>query len=84
MSYGEFDEFSQPNAWKTKGDRYTDGVKITHDTHSTHTCGACFRYVPNAMDAQTKPGVCETPFDGKYTKLPGEGAECQHFEQVTH
>ncbi|WP_150109508.1 hypothetical protein [Syntrophobacter fumaroxidans] len=84
VSYGEFGEFSQPNAWKTKGDNFTEGGETTHQTQLTHTCGACFRYVPNAMDAQTKPGVCETPFDGIFTKLPEDGTECQHFEQVTH
>lgn len=83
---GGFGGLFETYAWKTKGDKYTEQCKTTLKTLQTPnkpSCGFCVNFTPNAMDAQTKPGVCETPFDGIFTKLPEDGTECQHFEQVT-
>lgn len=47
-------------------------------------CDNCVNFSPNTMGPRNKPGTCESPHDGLFTKLPTDGAGCPAFERVIH
>lgn len=47
-------------------------------------CSKCINFTPSHTNPQTGHGTCETPYDGKFAKLPDDGQDCQHFEQITN
>ncbi len=86
---GELWEFSIATDEKTKG-KNNSGIfagrpnttPITPTTPSS--CLHCVNFTANRLKPETGAGTCETPYDGKFAKLPDDGQDCTHFEQVTY
>ena len=80
----ELREFSTSNAGNCQNDTCNKGLKITHETHLTHTCCRCVNFDPNGSGIENTPGICERPLGGRFPKMPDDGGDCPDFDQVTH
>ena len=70
---GELREFSTTNTGKCQNDTCIDGLKITHETHLTHTCCRCVNFDPNGSGIENTPGICARTHGGRSPKMPDDG-----------
>lgn len=72
------------NAEKSQFDTSVERPEKTLKTHETNNCDLCANFTPNSLDPRNGPGTCEVSPDGRYSKTPDDGADCERFERITH